>query len=395
MPPLNESDVERAALAWLEGLGWNVAHGPNIAPDTMGAERADYGQVILEQRLRDALTRLNPDLPAAALDDAFRQLNRPEGPTLETRNRAFHRMLVEGVTVEYHTDEGAVRGSQVRMIDFDDPTNNDWLAVNQFTVVENKHERRPDIALFVNGLPLGVIELKNPADEEATIWTAWQQLQTYQAELPTLFAMNAALNGLGRGRGADRHSGPLGGNGSSLGARSRVKRWPMCASANSKCCSKASANPGDSFLWSGISSSSRMTAAVHSSRRWRVTISFTQLRWRSPRTLRAAELIQTNERLEEKAVFQEPGRKPGGAPGDRRIGVVWHTQGSGKSLSMAFYAGRIIREPSMANPTIVVLTDRNDLDDQLFGTFSRCQELLRQPPAQAASRADLRAQARG
>ena len=193
MTRITESVVEEAALDWLESLGWNVAHGPDIAPDTLGAERADYGQVILERRLRDTLARLNKDLPAEAIEDAFRRLNRPEGTSLETRNRLFHRMLVEGVTVEYRADNGAIRGAQARVIDFDVPANNDWLAVNQFTVVENYHERRPDIVLFVNGLPLGVIELKNPADEDATIWTAWQQLQTYKAELPSLFAMNTAL----------------------------------------------------------------------------------------------------------------------------------------------------------------------------------------------------------
>ena len=193
MSPLSESDVEDAALAWLDGLGWTVAHGPHIAPETAGAERTDYGHVVLAQRVRDALARLNPDLPADALGDAFHKLTRPDGSTLEARNRAFHRLLVDGVTVEHRTADGAVRGAQTRVIDFDDPLTNDWLAVNQFTVVENKHERRPDIVLFVNGLPLGVIELKNAADEEATIWTAWQQHQTYKAELPTLFAMNAAL----------------------------------------------------------------------------------------------------------------------------------------------------------------------------------------------------------
>ena len=193
MTTLNESTVEGAALAWLESFGWRGAHGPDTAPDTPGAERTDYGEVILERRLHRALERLNSDLPVEALDDAFRKLTRPEGATLEAKNRAFHRMIVDGVTVEHRTDNRAVRGAQARVIDFDDPANNDWLAVNQLTVVENKHERRPDIVLFVNGLPLGVIELKNPADEEATIWTAWQQLQTYKAELPLLFAMNAVL----------------------------------------------------------------------------------------------------------------------------------------------------------------------------------------------------------
>ena len=173
--------------------GWQVAHGPDIAPGTPNAERTDYGQVVLERRVQDSLAELNPSLPSSALDDAFRKLTRSEGSTLEARNRAFHRMLVEGVTVEYRADGGATRGAQVKVIDFDDPANNDWLAVNQFTVTENRNTRRPDVVLFINGLPLGVIELKNPADEDATIWTAWHQLQTYKAELPTLFSMNEAL----------------------------------------------------------------------------------------------------------------------------------------------------------------------------------------------------------
>ena len=390
MTTLNESTVEETALAWLVGLGWSVAHGPDIAPDTLNAERLDYGQVVLEQRLRDALTRLNPDLPAAALDDAFRQLNRPEGPMLAARNRAFHRMLVDGVAVEYRTDEGKVRGSQVSMIDFDDPTNNDWLAVNQFTVVENKHERRPDIVQFVNGLPLGVIELKNPADEEATIWTAWQQLQTYKAELPSLFAMNATLM---VSDGVEARIGTL------TAGREWFKPWRTISGET-----LADVRlPQLQVLLEGVCKPRRFLSLIRDFivfeddgsgalvKKMAGYHQFHAVEVAVAETLRAAELSQTAERLEEEAGRQEPGRKPGGAPGDRRIGVIWHTQGSGKSLSMAFYAGRIIRERAMANPTIVVLTDRNDLDDQLFGTFSLCRELLRQPPVQAASRADLRA----
>ena len=193
MTTINESIVEEAALAWLGDLGWQTAHGPDIAPDTQNAERNSYDEGVLECRLRDALAELNPDIPVAALEDAFRKLTRPEGPTLEARNRAFHRMLVNGVTVEHRTADGSIRGAQARVIDFDNPANNDWLAVNQFTVTESKNHRRPDVVLFVNGLPLGIIELKNPADEDATIWTAWQQLQTYKAELSNLFAMNEML----------------------------------------------------------------------------------------------------------------------------------------------------------------------------------------------------------
>jgi type I restriction enzyme R subunit len=190
---MTESIIEQAALAWLERLGWTVKHGPEIAPGELAAERGDFGQAVLTQRLRDALARLNPALPAEALDDAFRKLTRPEGPTLEARNRAVHRLLVDGVTVEYRTADGAIRGAQAKVLDFDNADNDDWLAVNQFTVSEHQHTRRPDVVLFVNGLPLVLIELKNAANEDATIWSAYQQLQTYQAELPALFAFNALL----------------------------------------------------------------------------------------------------------------------------------------------------------------------------------------------------------
>ena len=385
---ITESVVEEAALDWLEGLGWTVAHGPDIAPDTLAAERADYGQVILEQRLRDALAQLNSDLPAEALDDAFRKLNRPEGTSLETRNRAFHRMLVEGVTVEYRTDTGTIRGAQARVIDFDVPANNDWLAVNQFTVVENNHERRPDVVLFVNGLPLGVIELKNPVDEDATIWTAWQQLQTYKAELPSLFSMNAALM---VSDGVEARIGTL-----TVG-REWFKPWRTISGEGLADPSM----PELEVMLEGVCQPSRFLSLVRDFivfedsgsgalvKKMAGYHQFHAVQVAVAETLRAAEL-QEGASSEDIGRW-ESGRQPGGELGDRRIGVVWHTQGSGKSLTMAFYAGCIIREPAMENPTVVVLTDRNDLDDQLFSTFSRCSDLLRQPPMQAESRADLRA----
>ena len=198
MSGFTETVVEQAALAWLESAGWTVRNGAEIAPGEIAAERDDYGQVVLAQRLRDALARLNSALPAEALEDAFRKLTRPEGADLVGCNRALHRLLVDGVTVEYRLPaglagdaDGAIRGAQARVIDFDDPANNDCLAVNQFTVAENKHTRRPDIVLFVNGLPLAVLDLKNAASEDATIWSAFQQRQTYKAEVPALFATNA------------------------------------------------------------------------------------------------------------------------------------------------------------------------------------------------------------
>ena len=190
---MTESIVEDATLAWLENLGYTVKHGFETAPGELFAERNHYGQVVLEQRLRDALARINTQLPAEAVSDAFRKLTRPEGPTLEARNRAIHRLLVDGVPVEYRAPDGSIRGAQAQVIDFNDPANNNWLVVNQFTVSENKHTRRPDLVVFINGLPLALIELKNAADENTTIWSAFDQFQTYKAELPGLFGYNALL----------------------------------------------------------------------------------------------------------------------------------------------------------------------------------------------------------
>lgn len=193
MSSFTEPVVEEAALEWLQAAGWQIAHGPDIAPDTPAAERADFSEVVLAARLRTALATLNPNLPAKALDDAFRKLTRVEAADLVQRNRATHRLLVDGVNVEYRDADGTIRGAQARVLDFDNPANNDWLAANQFSVIENKHSRRPDVVLFVNGLPLAVLELKNAASENATVWSAYQQLQTYRAEIPSLFAANAVL----------------------------------------------------------------------------------------------------------------------------------------------------------------------------------------------------------
>ena len=390
MVALTEADVEHAALDWLSALGWQVAHGLDIAPGIPNAERIDYGQVVLERRLRDALSSLNPDLPADALDDAYHKLTRPEGSTLEARNRAFHRMLVNGVEVEYRAAEDRVCGDQVQVIDFDEPANNDWVAVNQFTVTESRSTRRPDVVLFVNGLPLGVIELKNPADEDATIWTAWQQLQTYKAELPTLFSMNEALM---VSDGTEARIGTL------TAGREWFKPWRTVTGEK-----LADSHMTElQVMLEGICSPDRFLALVRDfivfeddgsgplAKKMAGYHQFHAVRVAVDETLRAAELRRASKGVvDESRGRYESGVKPGGDPGDRRIGVVWHTQGSGKSLTMAFYAGAVIREPAMENPTVVVLTDRNDLDDQLFGTFSRCQDLLRQPPTQAESRADLR-----
>jgi type I restriction enzyme R subunit len=387
MRGIAESTVEHSALAWLSDLAWEVKHGPEIAPDGLFAERQDYSQVVLNQRLRDALARLNPDLPPEALEDAFRKLVNPPGATLEQRNRALHRMLVDGVTVEYRRPDGAIAGAQARVLDFDDPDNNDWLAVNQYTVVENRHTRRPDVVLFVNGLPLAVIELKNPADEQATIWSAYQQLQTYKQEIPSLFVYNEALV---ISDGLEARIGTL------TSDRDRFMPWRTITG-------EAIAPPGLpqlEVLVRGVFEPKRFLQLVRDfivfedegggklAKKMAGYHQFHAVNVAVEETLRAAGL-QASVIAEETGRYKAE-RKPGGQPGDRRIGVIWHTQGAGKSLTMVFYAGRIIRHPEMENPTIVVLTDRNDLDGQLFGVFSRCRELLGQEPVQAESRAHLR-----
>ena len=384
----SESVIEEAALAWLESAGWTIRNGAEIAPGESTAERSDYAQAVLDRRLRDALARLNPDLPDEALEDAFRKLTRPEGADLLARNRIFHRLLVDGVTVEYRAADGSIRGAQARVVDFEHVEANDWLAVNQFSVLENKHSRRADVVLFVNGLPLAILELKNAADENATIWSAFGQLQTYKAEIPSLFATNALLV---ISDGVEARVGTL------TAGREWFKPWRTIAGEK-----LADAHmPEMQVVIEGIFAPRRFLDLLRycivfeddggrAIKKMAGYHQFHAVQVAVTETLRAAELQRSIAGFGEGSGYYETGSKPGGKQGDRRIGVVWHTQGSGKSLTMAFYAGRIIREPAMANPTVVVLTDRNDLDDQLFGTFSRCSELLRQPPEQAKDRAHLR-----
>ncbi|MBI4027124.1 MAG: type I restriction endonuclease subunit R, partial [Verrucomicrobia bacterium] len=391
MAEFTESVVEQAALAWLEALGYSVLHGPDIAVGMLGAERSDpnYRDVVLEGRLRQALVCLNPDLPPEALEDAYRKLTRTDAPSLVERNRAMHRLLVDGVTVEYRDSAGNIRGTQARAIDFDQPDNNDWLAVNQFTVAEGQQTRRPDVVLFVNGLPLAVIELKNPADENATVWSAFHQFQTYQAQIPALFATNAVLvisdgmqtriGSLGAGKEWFKPWRTITGHGDAPPVLSELQ--VVLEGVFEK---RRFLNLLRHFIVfedTGDGKIVKKIAGYHQFHAVNVTVE---------ETLRAAR-SGSGAGLEEVLGRYEAGGQPGGEPGDRRIGVVWHTQGSGKSLTMVFYAGRMILHPAMENPTIVVLTDRNDLDDQLFATFARCRDLLRQPPVQAADRADLRA----
>ncbi len=383
MALLSESVVEEASLGWFREIGYLVIGGAEMQPGE-NSLRETHEDVLFRTTLHEALLRLNPELPTEALEDAARKVLNPEGPTLEAQNRAFHRMAADGVTVEYRDGEGAIRGTQVRVFDFDDPGNNDWIVVNQFTVSENDHSRRPDIVVFVNGLPLAVIELKSPVDENATISSAWRQIQTYKEEIPSLFIFNLALV---ISDGVDARIGTL------TAGLEWFKRWRAIEGESPA----PTLYPELQVLVEGVFEKNRFLELLRDftvfeddgagalAKKMAGYHQFHAVRVAVAETLRAARL--SREAHEEN---QDPYSRHGGDPGDRRVGVVWHTQGSGKSLTMVFYAGRIIREPAMENPTVVVLTDRNDLDNQLFGTFSRCADLLRQPPVQAENREDMR-----
>ncbi|MGC9293521.1 MAG: type I restriction endonuclease subunit R [Acidobacteriaceae bacterium] len=363
-----ESDVEEATLEWLEGLGYTVLHGPEIAAGEPAAERDDsgYRDVVLERRLRQALQKLNPALPLEAIEDAYRRLTRMDGPTLATRNHALHGLLVEGVTVEYTRLDGSIGGALVRVIDFDDPENNDWVALNQFTVVEGQNNRRPDVLVFLNGLPIALMELKNPADENATIWSAFEQIQTYKAQIPSLFTYNEILI---VSDGLEARVGSL------TATTERFMPWRTIEGEELA----PATMPQLQVVVQGLFEKRRLLDYL------RYFIVFED-EGGGVLTKKIAGYHQFHAVNRALVATLEASHESG----DRRVGVVWHTQGSGKSLTMAFYAGRLVLEPQLENPTIVVLTDRNDLDDQLYGTFSRCHELLRQAPVQAEDREHLR-----
>jgi type I restriction enzyme R subunit len=380
----SEDVIEQAALAWFEGLGYQVISGPRLAPGESTAERETFSDVVLAGRLRESLVRLNKAIPPEALEDAFRKLTRPEAVSLVANNRILHRMLVEGVEVEYRAADGRVKGDRVHVIDWDDFAGNDWLAVNQFTVVENHNNRRPDVVVFLNGLPVAVIELKNAADENATIWSAFNQLQTYKQQISSLFFTNALLI---VSDGLEARIGTL------TADRERFMPWRTIAGETLAPASM----PELQVMMEGVFEKHRLLLLLRHFvvfeddgktvvKKLAGYHQFHAVNAALAETLRA---VQQNAAAQNLGVY-EAGRKPAGELGDKRIGVVWHTQGSGKSLTMAFYAGRVVLERSMENPTLVILTDRNDLDDQLFGTFSRCHELLRQKPQQAKDRTSLR-----
>jgi len=387
---LNESIVEEAALEWFGELGYTVGHGPHIAPGEPAAERDSFGDVVLVGRLRGAIARLNPHIPAEAQEEAVRKVLRPDTPALAGINRRFHHLLRNGVPVEYQRPDGSIAGDSVRLVDFTDVAGNDWLALNQFTVIEAGHNRRPDVIIFVNGLPLAVIELKNAADEEATIWNAYEQLQTYTAEIPSLLHYNELLV---VSDGSQARIGSLTAN------QEWFKVWRTID--GEKDAPKATHEL--EVLVRGVFEKRRLLDLLQhfivfeedteSDRLHKIIAGYHQFHAVNAaveETVRASGMNVLPGAVGEEQGAYWAGRMHGGKQGDRRAGVVWHTQGSGKSFSMLFYAARIVRHPVMQNPTLVVLTDRNDLDDQLFGQFQRCHEILGQTPVQAEGRDKLR-----
>lgn len=367
MSGISEDAVEQAMLEWLTGLGWHTAHGPDISPPdakTPGIERTTYRDVVLAGRLREAIARLNPHIPVGARDDALRRVLNPNVPGLVNANRQVHRWLVDGVPVEFQKD-GETRGDRVRLLDFADVAANDWLAVNQFSVQGPKLTRRPDVVLFVNGLPLVVVELKNPGDEDADIWAAWNQLQAYQQDLPDLFNANA-LQVISDGIQARM--------GSLTSDRERFIAWRTIDGAT--------------------------TDPLGAMRELETLVLGLFQRETLLEYLRHFVLFEDEGQLLKKvagyhqfhavrAVVQSvlQASAPGGT---RKGGVVWHTQGAGKSIEMTCLAGTLMAHPEMGNPTLVVVTDRNDLDNQLFGVFASASEMLRETPARADTRPELR-----
>jgi type I restriction enzyme, R subunit len=386
---LNESTVEEAAMQWLGELGYAVGHGPDLAPGEAATERASFGDVVLVGRLREAIRRLNLAIPEEAREDALRKVLRVGMPSLAQTNRAFHKMLRDGVPVEYPRAGGGIAGDHVRLVDFSAVQANDWLAVNQFTVIEGQHTRRPDVVVFLNGIPLGLIELKNAADEEADIWAAYRQLQTYKAEIPSLLHYNAALV---VSDGLQARMGSVTAN------QEWFKVWRTISGEVEAPKSMLELE----VLLCGVFEPERFLALLQhfiafeedadTGSLHKIMAGYHQFHAVNAavlETVRASGMVAPNEARDAAGAFWS-GKMQGGQPGDRRAGVVWHTQGSGKSFSMLFYAARVVRHPVMQNPTLVVLTDRNDLDDQLFGQFQRCADMLGQTPVQASGREHLR-----
>lgn len=360
MPYLTEANIEQALVELFQSLGYNHLADGITSPDGTAPERESYSDVILTQRLRSALDRLNPGIPPEARDDAFKKLIATEKPSLIEENRRLHKALTEGIDVEFYAEDGTIRGDKVQVINFEDPAANDWLVLNQFTVIENTSNRRPDVVVFVNGIPLAVIEIKNPGSETATLTSAYNQLQTYKTQIPSLFRTNAALVTTD---GLMARIGSL---------TADIERFMPWRTIDGKTIAPKG-TPEMQVLIQGVFEKHRFLDLIQTftvfgdtgSGIFKILAGYHQ--FHAVRKAVDSTLTATQ--------------------GDRKVGVIWHTQGSGKSLLMAFYAGQLVRR--LENPTLVVSTDRNDLDDQLFNTFSMCRDLIRQTPQQAQDRDDL------
>ena len=394
MPTLTEFKIEEFAIGLLQSEGYRYLYGPDIAPDGPNAQRASFEDVVLINSLRESVYKINHTLPKDVCDEAINQVLRIASPDLLANNETFHRMMTEGISVSVHKD-GAERGELVWLVDFENPYNNDFVAINQFTVIENGHNKRPDIVLFVNGLPLVVIELKNAADENATIQSAFRQIETYKNTIPSLFTYNSVVV---ISDGLESRAGSL-----SAGF-SRMMAWKSedgkaeasHLQSQLEVMIKGMLNPKtildiiNSFTVFEKTKTEDKDTGIITIKTVKKIAAYHQyyaVNKAVESTMRASG-INAEFILEEspakyglKDVKEQP-------VGDHKAGVVWHTQGSGKSLSMVFYVGKIVR--SLNNPTIVVITDRNDLDDQLFGTFADCKQLLRQTPIQADDRESLK-----
>ena len=403
---ITESSIEQYAIELLEAQGYRYIYGPDIAPDTDSPSplgeagvRSSFEEVLLFENLKTAVARINPSIPPDACEDALKQMQRIHTPELIANNETFHRMLTEGIKVTYQKD-GETRGDLVWLVDFEHPENNDFLAINQFTIISNDGaqthlvNKRPDVILFVNGLPLVVIELKNPADENATMLSAYKQVQTYKQAIPELFTYNGFViisdgleakagtvsSGLSRFMAWKTSDGKA--EASKLigqleilikGMLSKTTLLDlMCHFIVFEKNKKEDKKTGQNFI-----ETVKKIAAYHQ---------YYAVNRAVESTLRASGYIvaQVQESPESYGLHSVKSQPVG----DKKGGVVWHTQGSGKSLSMVFYTGKIVL--AMDNPTVLVITDRNDLDDQLFDTFAASKQLLRQEPVQAANREQLK-----
>ena len=396
---ITESIIEQTALAWFESLGYTIKSGPAISSSEPGSERKDYGQVVLTGRLQIALENINPNIPLVAIEEAIRKIALAESPSLIENNRRFHQILTDGIDVSYMQEDREIN-DKVWVLDLENLENNDWLAVNQFTVVEDRRSHRPDIVVFVNGLPLSVVELKNPADEKAIIRHAFDQLQTYKNDIPSLFFYNELLvvsDGLeARGgtltSGWDRFMPWRTIDGEEITPRGSLELEVLLKGVFDK---RRFLDLILNFITFGDDGTTitKKIAAYHQFHAVNKAMECTLSACGTDadpdmRHARFPEHDDLNP-LDEVRILETPYGLGTKHLGNHRIGVIWHTQGSGKSLLMAFFAGKVIRNPVMKNPTLLIVTDRNDLDDQLFSTFSSYHNLLRQTPIQAENREHL------